>query len=147
MALRTDYEISTARDYPVHGSLPLPRGSVLRVEDGQKTLVRARSGCIWITQEGEQRDIVLEAGEAFRISRGGRTLVYALRDATIALASPYERYFARRVELAPAGGVEATPLHEDDRGARGRIAELKARLMKAWFGLYAPAPRRPGLIV
>jgi len=147
MALRTDYEISKARDYLVHGSLPLPRGSVLRVEDGQETLVRAGSGCIWITQEGARHDIVLEAGQAFRISRGGCTLIAALRDSAIALASPYERYFARRVEVVPPGGAEALPLHEDGRGLRGTIAALGTRLMRAWLRLYAPVPRRAGLIV
>ena len=147
MALKTDYEISKARDHLVHGSLPLPRGSVLRVEDGQATLVRARSGCLWITQEGERHDILLEAGQAFRISRGGCTLIAALRDSAIALASPYEQYFARRVELVPPRGEEALPLHEDGRGLRGKMAGLGARLRRAWLGLYAPAPRRAGLII
>jgi hypothetical protein len=147
MALRTDCGISKARDYPVHASLPLPRGSVLRVDDGQETLVRAGSGCIWITQEGERHDIVLEPGQAFRISRGGCTLIAALRDSVIALASPYERYFARRVELVPAGKDESLPLPGDGHGLRGRIAAFGARLMRSWLGLYAPAPRRPGVIV
>jgi hypothetical protein len=147
MALRTDYGISQARDYLVHGSLPLPRGSALHVEDGQETLVRAASGCVWITQEGDRRDIVLEAGQAFRISRGGRTLVAALRDSAVALASPYERYFARRAKLVLPGADDALPLHEDGRGPRGRMAALGARLMRAWVGFYAPAPRRPGIIV
>jgi hypothetical protein len=145
MALRTDHEGSNARDYLVHGSLPLARGGVLRVEDGQEMLVHAGSGCLWITQEREQRDILVEAGQRFRISRAGVTLIMALRDSVIALSSPYGRYFARSISLVPPGAYQPLPVHE--AGLRGRFAAIGARLARAWLALYAPAPRRTGLIV
>ena len=35
---------------------------------------------IWITQDGDLRDIVLEAGEAFDFDRGGDALLSAFAD-------------------------------------------------------------------
>jgi hypothetical protein len=51
-------------EYLVHDKLRLARGSLLRIEDGREMLVHARDGCVWITQEGEGRDVLLEAGAA-----------------------------------------------------------------------------------
>jgi hypothetical protein len=134
-------------DYLLHGYLPLTRNNVLRIEDGREMLICARSGCIWITQERDRRDIVLEAGQRFRISRGGRTLIMALRRSVIALASPYEKCFARRVDLVPDATARAVAMYEGERGLRGGIAALKTRLRKAWVGLYAAPPRSIGQIV
>ena len=136
-----------ANDYLVHESVPLARGAALRVVDGREMLVCARDGCVWITQEGERRDIVLKAGQSFRISRGGCTLIAALRSSEIALASPYRKCFARRITLLPYPPARAVPVYEAERGLRGGIAALGTRLMKAWVGSYAPPPRSAARIV
>lgn len=134
-------------EYLVYGSLPLMRGSVLRIEDGREMLVYAWNGCVWITQERERCDIVLEAGQWFRISRSGCTLIAALRGSVIALASPYEKCFARRIDLVTSATARAVPVYGAERGLRGGIAALRTRLMKAWVGLYAAPPRSVGQAV
>jgi hypothetical protein len=97
---------------------------MLRVENGRETLVRVRHGCVWLTQEGEGRDIALRSDQEFRISRDGCTLIEALQDSEIELLSP-------------------------DRGhsGRSRMEALGTSLLKAWFGLYAPPPRRARQLV
>jgi hypothetical protein len=40
-------------------------------------------GCVWITQEGDRRDILLDAGQGFMLDRAGTAIVYALRDAGV----------------------------------------------------------------
>jgi ferric-dicitrate binding protein FerR (iron transport regulator) len=73
------------------GATPLIRlahGSLHRIVDGQGTRVACLADSVWITQEGDRRDIVLTAGESFRIERSGLTLVMALGDAAIALLPP-----------------------------------------------------------
>src|SRR5678816_443111 len=79
------------------GVQPLPRGSLLRVENGQGTLVRTRYGRVWLTQEGERHDVLLEAGQQFTITRGGATLIEALHDSVVTLASSHEKRFARLI--------------------------------------------------
>jgi hypothetical protein len=134
-------------EYLVHDKLRLARGSLLRIEDGREMLVHARDGCVWITQEGEGRDVLLEAGQWFRISRGGRTVVSALRDSVLALTSPYEKYFARRIDMVTGAAARAVPVYEAERGLRGAIAAFTTHLVKTWVGLYAPPPRSVGQIV
>jgi len=41
--------------------------------------IQAREGAVWVTQEGDGRDVILSAGESFRVTRPGRVLVEALR--------------------------------------------------------------------
>ncbi len=40
-------------------------------------------GAIWITQDGDLRDHVIEAGEMFLISQPGKVIVQALADARL----------------------------------------------------------------
>ena len=47
--------------------------------------VRALHGGLWITQDGDPRDIVLEAGQSVQTATRGRAVVYALSAARIAV--------------------------------------------------------------
>jgi hypothetical protein len=63
----------------------LSRGSLQRIEDGKGTLVQCLGGTLWLTQEYDARDIVLEAGDEVRIERNGLSILTALRDARFVL--------------------------------------------------------------
>ena len=131
----------------VHGGLLLPRGSTLRVEDGREMLVCVRSGCVWMTQERELRDTILESGEQFRISRDRCTLITALERSVIALRSPYGKPLPRRIELAHPGAARPLVVYEGGRGVRASLAALRTFLTEIWSERYAPPPRRVGPFV
>ena len=100
----------------MQGSLDLVRGNMVRIEDGRGMLVRVTSGSVWITQAGDPRDRFVSAGGRFRVASRGLTLISALSRSTIALSSPCEpraSWFMR----------------------------LRARLTKAWKGLYVAGAR------
>lgn len=59
-----------------------PRQQVL-VDDAQGTMLRVARGTLWITLEGDTRDIILSEGEVFTIDRAGRTIVEAQDSATV----------------------------------------------------------------
>ena len=40
-------------------------------------------GPVWITQNNDQRDVVLSAGQSFTLDRKGPAIVFALKDAAI----------------------------------------------------------------
>ena len=130
-----------ADEYLVDGCLTLASGSLLRIDDGREMLVHVRDGCAWITQERDSHDVTLKAGESFRIARSGRTLIHAARGSAIALTSPYEKCYARRIDMRRPGEAQPLLVYQGDRGWRGAIARLKTHLMKTWVGLYA-SPRR-----
>lgn len=68
--------------------LELSAHKVLRIEDGLGTLVSCRRGDVWITQDQDARDVVLSAGESFRLDRPGLALVMAFKDASLLVESP-----------------------------------------------------------
>jgi hypothetical protein len=64
----------------INGARELQKGRVrhVRAEAGRR--VECLSGSIWITQDGDLRDIVLRAGEAFDFDRRGDALLSAFAD-------------------------------------------------------------------
>ena len=66
----------------------LPHNTIHSLIDGQGTLIACLAATVWITQDGDERDIVLTAGETFRIDRPGLTLINAFGAATIAVLPP-----------------------------------------------------------
>ena len=69
-------------------AISLPRGQLQRMQDARGQLVVCLQGSLWLTQEGDTRDVVLEVGDEVRIDRDGLTLLHALRDARYLLSDP-----------------------------------------------------------
>lgn len=61
----------------------LPKGQAALLDDARGARVQCRGGSVWVTQEGDRRDIVLEPGDSILIERDGMAVVSALRDASI----------------------------------------------------------------
>ena len=61
------------------GARALAKSRVRRVPASRGRRVECLSGCLWITQDGDPRDVVLEAGQAFEFDRDG-ALLSALDD-------------------------------------------------------------------
>ncbi len=66
--------------------LALDPGQVVALDDACGTRVEAAGGRLWITLEGDRRDIVVRPGESFVIARGGRTVVQAVDRAWVRLS-------------------------------------------------------------
>ncbi|MDB5841031.1 MAG: hypothetical protein JWQ23_2983 [Herminiimonas sp.] len=70
-----------------------PRGKPLRLKDGQVVRLRhaqgmtikSVTGSLWITQNGDPRDIVLETGESFVVDRSGVVLLSPIVDAEVCI--------------------------------------------------------------
>lgn len=67
------------------GALRLERGQIVKLRDAVGSTIGAREGTVWITEENNRRDIVLEPGACFRIGHPGLTLVHAFADASLTL--------------------------------------------------------------
>jgi len=66
--------------------LRLARGQTLRLRDGTGGTICCRTGTVWITEENQPRDVVLEAGACHRLSQRGVALVQALGDALVSFS-------------------------------------------------------------
>lgn len=62
--------------------------TTLPLHDQKGQRVACLEGQLWITQQHDIRDVVLEAGECFVIEKQGLTLLFALRDAIVTVSPP-----------------------------------------------------------
>jgi len=62
------------------GARRLTKGRILRVHHALGHRVECVSGSLWITQDGDPRDFVLEPGEGLAFDRPGDALVSAFAD-------------------------------------------------------------------
>ena len=62
----------------IAGSISLQRGQPLRLENGYGRRIAVLEGHVWVTQDGDPRDIVLGAGDDFRFDRPVMAVVSAL---------------------------------------------------------------------
>ena len=60
------------------GAVRLGPNQTLKVVDGAGSMVCAVEGSLWITEENQAKDIVLERGACYRLRRSGIALVNAL---------------------------------------------------------------------
>jgi Protein of unknown function (DUF2917) len=60
------------------GAVRLGPNQTLKVVDGQGSTVCALEGSVWITEENQPKDIVLERGGCYRLRHRGIAIVNAL---------------------------------------------------------------------
>ena len=65
--------------------IALEREASLRVEPGSRVEIACLSGVVWITHEGDTRDLFLAHGESLMPPMRGVTMVTALEAATVRL--------------------------------------------------------------
>jgi Protein of unknown function (DUF2917) len=73
---------------PVRAPTSIARRGVLALSDRLGHRIECLSGCLWITQDHDPRDVVLGAGKDFTLDRPGLALVYALADARLVVLDP-----------------------------------------------------------
>jgi len=100
-------------------SARLCAGQELQLHEVAGWTVVCRSGAVWLTQEGDTRDIFLQAGQGFALDRDGLALVCACRDALLSIRAP--------VRAQDTGGFRREGWHD---GEGDRAVENEAPL--AW---------------
>jgi hypothetical protein len=73
----------------------LAKSQAVTLTDAVGSEIKCLGGALWITQDQDPRDIVLQAGESFTLDRGGPAIVWALA------ASSVEMVPARRPARLP----------------------------------------------
>lgn len=63
----------------------LERNKVMKVRGGIGHTVFCHSGLVWVTQDGDARDIFLRAGETFTLDRKGPALLQGFEPGAISI--------------------------------------------------------------
>jgi len=75
----------------------LRKGQTARLHDAIGMEIHVNEGCLWLTQERDAQDHVIEAGGSFRIDQPGAAILTALRSVRMefvprrAPARPFQR--------------------------------------------------------
>ena len=71
-----------------NSALMLERWDTVELIDAAGATAALDSGCVWITMDGDRRDIVLGAGQSWIVDKNGRTLVHAEAPTTLRISGP-----------------------------------------------------------
>lgn len=66
-------------------TLALETGEVVALDDAAGRTICARSGRVWITEEGHREDYIVEQGDCRVVGHDGRTLVQAMAPSLVAI--------------------------------------------------------------
>ncbi|MEO8806373.1 MAG: DUF2917 domain-containing protein [Burkholderiaceae bacterium] len=69
-------------------STPLRKGEILHLRQALGQRIEALGGRLWITMDGDLRDIVIDAGEGFTVDRSSDVLLSAISDAQFVVLLP-----------------------------------------------------------
>ena len=58
---------------------------LLVIDDARDQLLTCESGELWITQDGDRRDVILPAGQSWRVDRPGPLVMSAFKPAVATL--------------------------------------------------------------
>lgn len=71
----------------LHSAMTLGREDLIALELQPGDRLRSDCGTLWLTVDGEQRDVLVEAGQVHRAERAGIVNVSALREACLVVLS------------------------------------------------------------
>jgi hypothetical protein len=105
--------------------LSLAEGGSLRIVNGAGIYLAVDSGVVWLTQERDARDWMLEEGRRHQLDRDGTAIISALRSARLTLSAP-RGGVAALLGAAWRRLVAAYRAHVDERA----LAGLDARALR-----------------
>ena len=75
--------------------LAMHRGAMLKIQDGRGVVVEVKRGMLWLTQEGDTRDVYIGAGDWLRLDSDGLTIANALKRSFVTIHRVREPLLAR----------------------------------------------------
>jgi len=98
---------------PQRFELSLEHQAMFSVADAAAVQIECREGSVWITLDGDPRDVVLERGGLFSTAEHRRALIYALQGARVSVG----RASTAQAQRTP------TPLWQRPAHPRGLVLE------------------------
>ena len=88
--------------------LSLAHQAVFRVTDAAGVQIDCHSGSLWVTLDGDPRDIMLDAGDRFVATEHRRALIYALAPSSLSLSEASAAAARRAARACTVSGTRMT---------------------------------------
>lgn len=80
----------TGQDASTRSSVhEIARNKILDIKKALGVTIECLEGSVWVTLDGDRRDVILDAGQAFNVDRKQRTLIQAMDTARVRLIQPH----------------------------------------------------------
>lgn len=131
-----------------HTLTDLPRGTLLRIDEGDGRVVAVFDGEVWLTQDNDPNDFFVGPGESFALASPGLVVVQALSDARLMVydtkplvdwSSAHELYRAAR---AARDATIAAALVRGAVAAKAMFVRAARRWAARWQAI-VPGTARP----
>ncbi len=66
----------------------IAKDKILEIKQALGVTIECLEGSVWITLDGDMRDVILDVGQSFYVDRRQRTLIQALATARVRLIHP-----------------------------------------------------------
>ena len=71
-----------------HSVQAMTKSKILEIKQALGTTIACLAGSIWVTLDNDIRDVILQAGQSFKVDTNQRGLIQALDTARIRLIEP-----------------------------------------------------------
>lgn len=78
-------------------TVSLPARQLFEIPDASSARILCTSGCLWLTLDHDQRDVILEPGDSFEADAPRRALLYAMEGSAFRLEARPQRTMRRRL--------------------------------------------------
>jgi hypothetical protein len=68
----------------------IAKDKIMEINQALDFTIQCLAGSVWVTFDGDRRDVILCAGQDFKVDRDQRTLIQAMDAAGIVLIQPNE---------------------------------------------------------
>jgi hypothetical protein len=100
--------------------LCLKPNQLVKVRGGRGHSIVCHSGSVWVTQDGDPRDIILSAGDSFTLDREGPALVQAFEPGAISIAQARPQTRATRLAALLKSALSGAGLARGALGIQAR---------------------------
>lgn len=78
-------------------TVSLPARQMFAIPDAASARILCTAGCLWLTLDGDPRDVILEPGDSFETGESRRALLYAMQRSAFVLSDRPQRTVRRRL--------------------------------------------------
>lgn len=68
----------------------LNKHETLTLARPEHTQIECFEGCVWVTQDGDQRDVLLESGQTLWVDQPARMLIHALESSKVCIQPSFK---------------------------------------------------------